>query len=440
MKVLIVNGCSWHNKGDVSIRLSMIESLRGALGSGTEISLLSMTPEIDAAHYGRYQARVLGWAVVTDFSRSKTYKVLSAAGSVTLLSLGAALFRVLRIRPGRWIGADRKKLLEAYIDADLVISSGGGFLSDNFPLAALLPNLFQLSLALLVNKPVVMYAQSIGPLKNRVFAFLTRMVINRAKVIMIREELSREWVTRLRLDRPKVHMTADAAFLMRPVDRDTARALLAKEGLDRKRPLVGMTVVKWSFPRLEEPGLKYRHYVKTIAEVADYLVEKHSVHIVFIEGVTDASGGGDRITTREVYDLVKNKDRVTVIREDYWPQELMGIMGEMDLFIGTRMHSNIFALISGVPVIAIAYGHKTHGIMGMMGLEKWVFPIETVQPDRLKSSIDELWGQREAMKGYIAGRIELMREQAARNPQIVKEFWESWPKRPTVPGKGGRDA
>ena len=52
--------------------------------------------------------------------------------------------------------------------------------------------------------------------------------------------------------------------------------------------------------------------------------------------------------------------------------------------IGTRFHSVIFALNSGTPSLAIAYGgNKAYGIMQEIGLSKYVYPIEDLQPKRL---------------------------------------------------------
>jgi len=69
------------------------------------------------------------------------------------------------------------------------------------------------------------------------------------------------------------------------------------------------------------------------------------------------------------------------------------------------MHSNIFALSQGVPLIAIAYFHKTWGIMQMLGLERWVIDIEAVTPEGLINKLVELWQEREQIKQLIKIKV-----------------------------------
>ena len=63
----------------------------------------------------------------------------------------------------------------------------------------------------------------------------------------------------------------------------------------------------------------------------------------------------------------------------------------MDVFLGTRMHSNIFALSGRVPVIAIGYLHKTQGIAAQVGIEDWVIDIQDIEAAGLISKFDQLW-------------------------------------------------
>lgn len=54
---------------------------------------------------------------------------------------------------------------------------------------------------------------------------------------------------------------------------------------------------------------------------------------------------------------------------------------DFDLCIGTRMHMCILSLISGTPVLPIAYEFKTQELFGEIGLKEWVTDIEVIEPD-----------------------------------------------------------
>jgi polysaccharide pyruvyl transferase WcaK-like protein len=60
----------------------------------------------------------------------------------------------------------------------------------------------------------------------------------------------------------------------------------------------------------------------------------------------------------------------------------MALLGKMNVFLGMRLHSIIFALKMGVPALAISYSPKVSDFMKMVSQEKLCIPVE-----RLDSNI-----------------------------------------------------
>jgi colanic acid/amylovoran biosynthesis protein len=79
----------------------------------------------------------------------------------------------------------------------------------------------------------------------------------------------------------------------------------------------------------------------------------------------------------------------------------------------------------GVPVIAIAYEHKTHGIMRMLGLGDWVIDIEDVDKDVLASRIEELYNSRFEIRKNILEAVRRARAKSLLNAKIVRSWYES---------------
>jgi colanic acid/amylovoran biosynthesis protein len=75
--------------------------------------------------------------------------------------------------------------------------------------------------------------------------------------------------------------------------------------------------------------------------------------------------------------------------DDLSPQALKALYAELEVMIGTRMHANILSIISGTPVVAVAYEHKTAGIMNMLGLASFVVPIDQAS-ERLQAVTQRL--------------------------------------------------
>jgi colanic acid/amylovoran biosynthesis protein len=120
----------------------------------------------------------------------------------------------------------------------------------------------------------------------------------------------------------------------------------------------------------------------------------------------------DRHAARRVYQQLQPYGRqVILVEAPLAPAQLQAAYGEMDLFIGTRLHSNIFALTRTVPVLAIAYQYKTYGVMEMLGLGDWVLAIETLSGQALGELLQRLWAERTNLRAELAQRIPQLQQE-----------------------------
>ena len=115
-------------------------------------------------------------------------------------------------------------------------------------------------------------------------------------------------------------------------------------------------------------------YEPACASAARRFVELTGGRVIFFPQVCGPTlEQDDRVPARRVAIGLRDlSEAAWVVEEPLSVAALLDIYGQMDLFIGTRMHSNIFALSRDVPVIAIGYQHKTEGIAEMAGLKEWV--------------------------------------------------------------------
>jgi len=110
----------------------------------------------------------------------------------------------------------------------------------------------------------------------------------------------------------------------------------------------------------------------------------------------------DRLPARRILSKVDDiSNSVRVIETPISPSLLKSIYGQMDLFIGTRMHSNIFAMSQGVPVLAIGYLHKTLGIAQTVGIKNWVLDIQKTDDKQLIKKLNDLWVERHQVRAHL---------------------------------------
>jgi polysaccharide pyruvyl transferase WcaK-like protein len=204
---------------------------------------------------------------------------------------------------------------------------------------------------------------------------------------------------------------------------------LTKEGIrEEYKPLIGISVSKiisnYGFSELKSREDKYNEYVKLMSKVTDYLVDTLNATIVFVPHVIGpGEGNDDRIVADDICKLIKNKDKIISIKEEYTPEELKGIIGQCDLFIGARMHATIASTSMLVPTVAIAYSDKTHGIIGkMLGYEAYVLDVRDLSYDRLISKIDDAWENREEIKKDLEMKMKVVKERASFNGKLVRDL------------------
>jgi len=233
---------------------------------------------------------------------------------------------------------------------------------------------------------------------------MLRFSLNRVNIIEAREDISERFLHNLETSTPII-ATADPVFLLR--EQGTKPSIK----LESAKLQVGLTVRKWF-----SQNTQLERYIDAIAETIDYLASVHGAHIYYLPQVIATNfGDDDRLIAERVQAKVSHKSAFTLLTEDLHPLELIGFCKKMDIFIGTRMHSNIFALINAIPVVAIEYEHKTRGIMRGLGLEEFVISIDEVTPQILKNRTEELLAHRSMYSELIQSNMtqEIARSQNA---------------------------
>jgi len=178
-----------------------------------------------------------------------------------------------------------------------------------------------------------------------------------------------------------------------------------------------MTVRRWFRDTAAQQA-----YEETIAAFADWLVNDEAASVVFVPQVTfSAAGDDDRIVARAIRARMKARGNVQLIEEELTPSRIRSLCGRMTAFVGTRMHSNIYALSMCVPTLAVSYQPKTAGIMAQLGLADFVVPIEDMDFRRLRATFELLIDRQDQIRDSLRKRLPDIRQAAERNSLLIEE-------------------
>lgn len=411
-KILVLN-VGWSNKGNLALVHSTMETIKYFV---PDAKFTLMGP--DNIDHDSFKVKKQLGAVG---SRRKSHYVISAIISAHYLLLCACIYFLSYCKIT--MPVSKKSSLFDYYDCDIVIESGGDQLSGEYGFGTL-GSFRNILYPILLGKPVILYGDSLGYFNNHILDFIAKFVLNRTRLILLREELSRKYLNYIGVDKPDIYVTADPAFLLKASHESRFLEILNEENIDQlQRPIIGINpnglIGRFIKP---ENNMAGANIADVMAKVIDTIVEQLDANIIMVPHVY-TNAVDDRIAIKAIFEKVKYKSKVKIICGEYEPWDIKRIIGECDLFIGARMHATIASTSMLVPTVSIAYSHKMHGIIGeMLRQDKYVLDINDISYENLISTIMNAWENREIIRAELEVKIPEVREKSMLNGKLVEGF------------------
>lgn len=357
-RVLVSGYYGFHNAGDEAVLYALVGALRRAV-PGVEITVLSADPEHTARTYG--------------------VKAVPRAG-------GAAAAAMRR--------------------TDLFISGGGGLLQDATSLKSLAYYLGLVALARALGKKVFFYAQGIGPLRTAAGRAMVRLVADRATLITVRDQESRDELCTIGIRRPPVIVTADPVLGLAP-ERDwmaAGREILRDLGLGEE-PVAGVSVRPW-------PGQD--GYLEALAGLCERLAAG-GWRVVLLPFHHPA----DLELSRRVAAL--SREPVAVAERPLEFRELLGVTAHLGFAAGMRLHFLVFAAICGLAPVGLVYDPKVGRLLDRLGLPP-EGRVTRPEPQALWRAVDLALENRDAWQGRVRERVSVLAAEAECTAELVRDL------------------
>ncbi len=290
--------------------------------------------------------------------------------------------------------------------SSLLISGGGSLLQDVTSNRSLYYYLSIVWLAKKMGKPVMLYAQGIGPVRGALAKAMMRRVGNRVDLITVRDEGSRDELRFLQVNKPPVHVTADPVLALHPVDKEIGRLILRRSGLEGAAPLIGISVREWR---------DWLHYKRVLAETADRLVTEMGARVVFIPMQSPDDVAAARKIVRNM------KQKAVVLEEDYTTAELLSLVGNLDLLIAIRLHALIFSAVMRTPLIGISYDPKIDRFLETLK-DRPAGTLQTMTAEAVITKVRELGLAVKKNRKHWEESISVLRAQAFHNAELALEL------------------
>lgn len=303
-----------------------------------------------------------------------------------------------------------KEVIEAIKNCNLLISGGGSLLQDVTSTRSLLYYIALMKLGKVCNKPIMVYANGIGPINKKINRIITRNILNKVDFITLRDRDSEEFVKELKVKNKNIRVTADPVFTLEASDDSLVDEIFVKEGVPLDKPLVGVSIRNWT----NEEKL-----IDTLSDAIEYIISNYDANVVLVP----MHYPEDLPISMKLLDKVNNK-RCTVISDRYSVEDIMAIIKRFEMIIAMRLHSLIYAATQNVPMVGIAYDPKIEGFLKFIEVNK-MCTIEDIDYLQLIKYIDYVWESRESLGNKLEENNKRMKKEALKNVHIALEILNS---------------
>ena len=254
----------------------------------------------------------------------------------------------------------------------------------------------------------MLFANGIGPIKRAINRHCAGRTLNGLDAISLRDSESYQEIKALGISKPNIYVTSDPAILMEPSDKACLNDLMAKERIPQDKSLVGFSIRKWADS----------NYLDQIAKIADYCVEHYGLHPVFMP----MQYPSDYEISQSIRARMENS--ASVIEGMYRPEVMLGFTGRLELLVGMRLHSLIYAASQGIPLTGLVYEPKVGAFLKEIG-QPSAGHLEKLESDLVCRVLDEVWENREKIREQLRESKKRLVYMAKSNIEIAYRMLKS---------------
>ena len=299
------------------------------------------------------------------------------------------------------------KVYQALREGDALLSGGGSLLQDTTSTRSLLYYLSVIRCAQWLRKPVMLYANGIGPVRRPANRRRVRQVVERSALVTLRDHASAKELMDMGVTRP-VQVTADPVFHLEPAGPERSAQLCTASGLPEGRPFAAVSVRDWH---------SVGDFYSQLAGLCDHLRREHGLEVLFLL----MQHSQDREATAQV--RANMEEPSYVLDVPCTPRELMGVLGRAKLCLAMRLHTLIFAARMAVPAMGLVYDPKVASFLEELDLPA-AGDVERFDGREARRRADALMADYGAVLSRLRRKSEQLAQAAKENERLLLELLE----------------
>jgi polysaccharide pyruvyl transferase CsaB len=356
-KILISGYYGFNNSGDEAILQVIVDNLRAKI-PGVEITVLSHAPEDTVSRYG--------------------------VRAVKRMSPTAILREVAR--------------------CDLLLSGGGSLLQDATSQRSLLYYLTIIRLAQLLGKKVFIYSQGIGPINGEKNRVRTAKCLRKVDGIVVRDGKSKQLLQEIGVDPQEVYVTSDPVLRAKRPDLSLGAQVLEREHCPR-RP--GRTLIGWAV----REGAGESGFTKAAEAAIRWLQQERNADVVLLpfhyhQDIQVARG------------IQSRGENLGLVENQYLSEDMLSVVGNLDLLVGARLHSLIYSAVMDVPMIGVSYDPKIDSFLNAIGMN-FDLTVDNFTLEGFQHIYDHVVEHYDSLRRQVGENVSRMQQDLGLNEELI---------------------
>lgn len=402
MKHILIVNQHGENRGDEAAMRAMLSRFQQELGK-VEFTLLYQFRDRNLRL--QFEEAVDDYPIVlplTDYLRLLLFSCLKLVGIDLKWVLSPTLHSII----------------EAYEKTDLVVSAPGGpYFGDIYANHELIHWWF-IWLGYIYQKPIYLYATSAGPFENRLLNTVRRWLYPKFSKLVVREEISANFIRRLLGQKTEIEITADSAIQVSLPPYSREQYFAGKSADLSNKFLVAVSLNNYLYPGASDSEACRETYNRVMIDLIYHLTKQRDCHLLllpqlyggFHSDIPFLEWIGNKFSEEVSWEVV-NADLNSDIQRK--------LFAMCDMHIASRYHPVIFGNTGFVPGICIYYEHKALGFMRQLGLEKYAFDIRNLDIKQLCGAVDDMLAHKDAIVEHLKKAVPKLQARARKTTELA---------------------
>lgn len=234
-----------------------------------------------------------------------------------------------------------KDVVKSIFSCDCLVSGGGSLLQDVTSKKSLVYYLFIITLAQFFGKKTVIFAQGVGPVRNKFLSLLTGLVLKNASYVSVRDEKSLEFAKKFNKNSV---LCCDPVWNIRKIEKQ-------HNGI--------VAIQLRAFSTLTD------EFIKELACAVNKFYSNKTIHVLSLQNTQDIQ------VSEKFKNFIKeiNPDINVKIFENTSNEKVIYDLCQADEVIAMRYHACLIAIKNGIKLLPLSYDVKVQKLAERFGLD-----------------------------------------------------------------------